>query len=142
MPFPRMDIELVGNVGKAPEMRYTPDAKQVVKLSLGVSRKWKADGGEQKQETSWFTVTCWGQLAEQVNRLAVGQQVLVKGYLKPDPTTGCPRIWTRADGTPGASYELTATEVWVSLFGKASGSTAVQPESAEYGDEPPPEIPF
>ncbi len=140
MPFPRQSVELVGNIGKEPEQRYTPSGQAVTQFSLAVSRQWKQDG-EDKKETIWVSVTCWQKLAELAAKLPKGAQVLVKGYFKPDPSTGGPRVWTRAsDGSAGASYELTASEVWLSLFSKGA-SGPMEPDEF-MGNGPIDEIPF
>jgi len=122
MPFPRQQIELVGNLGRDPEMRFTPTGQAVTQFSLAVTRQW-GQGDAKQKETIWVQVSTWDKLAETVAKeLSKGQQVLVKGYLKPDTQTGGPRVWARRDGTSGASFELTAQEVWKSVFGDHSAS--------------------
>jgi len=121
-------------------MRYTPQGAPVTQFSLASTRQWKQDG-EDKKETIWVNITTWGKMAENCANLKKGQMVFVKGYLKPDPNTGSPRVYSRNDGTAGASYDVTAQEVWLSLFGKQGSE---QPASAGAGDWPPSEedIPF
>lgn len=105
-------LTLVGNLGRDPEMRYTPNGKPVTTLSVATNRKWTKDDGTTGEETTWFRVSAWGRMAEVCNEhLAKGAAVLVEGTLKPDPQTGGPRIWTRQDGTAGASFEVTAHTV-------------------------------
>jgi len=135
MPFPRQALELVGNLGRDPEMRYTPQGAPVTKFSLAVTRQWKQNGAEQK-ETTWWTVTTWDKLAEATAQLHKGQQVLIKGYVKPDAATGGPRVYTRNDGSPGAVYEFTASEVWLSLFAAAGGRSGAEPTLEDYGPGP------
>ena len=102
-------ITVVGSLGNDPEMRYSPDGKPVVNLSVAANRKWTNADGTPGEETVWFQVSAWGKLAEVCNTyLAKGRQVLVAGRMKPDPETGGPHIWTRQDGTVGASYEVVA----------------------------------
>lgn len=142
MPFPRQQIQLVGNIGKEPESRFTPQGQQVLGFSLAVTREWDQDGTKHK-ETTWFQVTAWAKVAEQAGPiLHKGQQVLVVGRLKPDPVTGAPRLWTRQDGSAGSSFELVATEIWLSVYqGQAHG----QPAAGEpaYSDLPPEDdVPF
>ena len=68
---------LVGNLGRDPEMRYTPDGVPVTAFSLAVS-----DG--KKAEAVWFRISCWRGLAELTNKhLTKGQQVYVEGRLHP-----------------------------------------------------------
>lgn len=104
-------IIIVGNLGRDPEMRFTPGGQQVTNFSVATSRKYTASDGTQVNETIWFRVTTWGKLAETCNNyLKKGRKVLVEGRLNPDPNTGGPRIWEGKDG-PRASYEVTAGTV-------------------------------
>ncbi len=106
-------ITAVGYLGSDPEMRYMPDGTAVTSFSLATSKGWKDKAtGEPVKETTWFRVSVWGKRGENVNQyLARGSKCLVEGKLKPDPNTGSPRIWTRQDGTVGASFEITADNV-------------------------------
>lgn len=103
-------IILVGNLGRDPEMRYTPSGQAVCNLSVATNRVWNRDG-EQQKETVWFRVTVWGRQAESVNQyLRKGRAILVEGRMNPDEN-GNPRIWTSNDGQPRASFEVTAQTV-------------------------------
>jgi single-strand DNA-binding protein len=89
------------------------DGTAVTNFSCATNRKW-TDGatGEPTEETTWFRVSVWGKQAETVNQyLKKGRQVLVTGRLKPDPQTGGPKLWSRQDGTMGASFEIVANTV-------------------------------
>jgi len=100
-------LVLVGNLGKEPEMRYTPEGKPVTSFSVAVS-----DGFGDNKKTIWFKVTAWERQAETCAQyLHKGSKVLVEGRLQADKSTGGPRIWQRQDGTQGASFELTASLV-------------------------------
>jgi single-strand DNA-binding protein len=103
---------IVGNLGRDPEMRYTPGGQAVTNMSVATNRRYNDSNGQRVDETTWFRVSVWGNQAEAVNQyLQQGSRVLVEGRLNPDPETGGPRIWTRNDGTPGASFEITAWRV-------------------------------
>lgn len=73
-------IVLVGNLGRDPEMRYTPSGQPVTSFSLATNRRWSdRETGEQKEETTWFRVTVWGKQAEICNEyLRKGRTVLVE----------------------------------------------------------------
>lgn len=102
---------IVGNVGRDPEMRYTPTGQAVTSFSVASNRSYAKDGAQVK-ETIWFHVSAWGKLGENCKQyLEKGSSVLVEGRLNPDPATGNPRIWEKNDGTPSASYEVTAATV-------------------------------
>ena len=103
-------IIIVGNVGRDPEMRYTPSGQAVTSFSVATSRSYKSQGQPVK-ETIWFRVTCWGRQAEVAsNYVKKGQKVLVEGRLVADPS-GNPRTYTRSDGTTGTSFEITASNL-------------------------------
>ncbi len=104
-------IILVGNLGRDPEMRYTPSGQPVTNLSVATNRTYTDSSGTQVKETVWFRVSVWGKQAEACHQyLRKGRQVLVEGRLVADEN-GNPRVWTRQDGTPGASFEVTAQTV-------------------------------
>ncbi len=99
-------IIIIGNLGRDPEMRYTPDGNPVTSFSVATSRRFS-----EKEETTWFRVTVWGKQAESCNQyLHKGSKVLVEGRLRPD-SSGNPTVFQRKDGNWGASYEITAETV-------------------------------
>ena len=74
-----------GNLGKDPEMRYTPNGKAVTSFSMAINRKYTASSGERVQETEWVNCEAWGKLAEICNEyLRKGRKVLVVGRVKTD----------------------------------------------------------
>ena len=76
-------IIVIGNLGRDPEMRYTPNGQAVTSFSIASSRKHTTAVGEQREETEWFSCQAWGKLAETCNQyLTKGQQVYVEGRLK------------------------------------------------------------
>lgn len=112
---------IVGNLGRDPEMRYTPDGTPVTTLSIATNRKWNNTDGSQGEETTWFRVTAWKKTAESAAQyLTKGRQVMIEGQLTPDRATGGPKIWTRQDGTAGASFEVRADRI-VFLGGRSEG---------------------
>lgn len=106
-------IVIVGRLGRDPEMRYMPDGTAVTHINVATDRRWTDKAtGQPTQETTWFRVSVWGRQAESVNQyLSKGRLVLVEGRIRPDPQTGSPRIYTRQDGTAGASFEIFAETV-------------------------------
>jgi len=100
-------LVIQGNLTKEPEMRYTPAGKAVLDLSVAVDVGF----GEYK-ETQWWKVTVWGKTAESCNQyLHKGSGIIAQGEIKGDKETGNPRIWIGKDGTPHASFEMTAMTV-------------------------------
>ncbi|HVN54814.1 MAG TPA: single-stranded DNA-binding protein [Anaerolineaceae bacterium] len=105
-------IIIVGNLGRDPEMRFTPNGQAVTSFSVATSRQYTSNSGQQVKETIWFRVSAWGKLAETCNQyLKKGSKVLVEGRLTADPNTGNPRIYNRQDGTAGTSFEVSAATV-------------------------------
>ena len=106
-------IIIIGNLGRDPEMRYMPDGTAVTSFSVATSRRWSDKGsGQMKDETTWFRVSVWGRQAETANQyLSRGKKVLVEGRLRVDSQTGGPSVFTRQDGTVGASFEIIADTV-------------------------------
>jgi single-strand DNA-binding protein len=68
-------VQLMGNLGKTPETRFTPTGHKVCSFTLAVNRRWKNREGEMKESTDWFNVVAWGRLGE------ICQQYLHKGSL-------------------------------------------------------------
>jgi single-strand DNA-binding protein len=141
-------IVIVGNLGRDPEMRYTPSGQAVTNFSVATSRKWNDGNGQTREETTWFRVSVWGKLAEVCNQyLSKGRQVLVEGRLTVDPQTGGPRVWQAQDGSYRASYEISALEVKF-LGGRGDSTAAYENGSSASAIEHQPagitedEIPF
>ncbi len=134
-------IELIGNLGRDPEMRYLPDGRPVTTLSVATNRTYTDQSGQQVKETAWFRVSVFGKMAEACAQyLAKGRPVFVEGRLQHDKQTGGPRIWTRNDGTPGASFEVIATVIKFLPSGRAEAGAPAETEEFEgvpdtYGDE-------
>lgn len=136
-------IILVGNLGRDPEMRYTPSGQAVTNLSVATNRRYTTSNGEQVEETIWFRVSVWGRQAETVNQyMSKGRQVLVEGRLVPDEN-GNPRIWNRQDGTPAASFEVNALNVRF-LGGRGDGGSGPDSDMGDFAGAPETEdeIPF
>jgi single-strand DNA-binding protein len=105
-------VILVGNLGRDPEMRYTPAGQPVTNFSIAVNDDYTNNNGERIKRTIWVRVSAWGKQAENCNQyLKKGSKVLVEGRLTADAATGGPRIWTKQDGTSGSSFEVSAQTV-------------------------------
>ncbi len=76
-------IMLIGNLGRDPELSYTPSGSAVTKFSVAVSRRWtEKASGERKEETQWFNVVAWEKLAETCNQyLRKGSKVYLEGRM-------------------------------------------------------------
>ncbi len=99
-------ITLIGNLGRDPEMRYTPSGTAVTNFSVATSRSWTGQDGQRQDRTVWFRVAAWERLAETCNQyLTKGQRVLVVGEME-EPST-----WTDREGNTRASLEVRARTV-------------------------------
>lgn len=103
-------ITIVGNLGRDPETRYTPNGRMNVALNVAVSHRFRDSSGQQQDRTNWFRVTAWGTLAESLDRLAQngwlakGRQVYVAGRFEA-------REYTGNDGVQRTSLDINANEV-------------------------------
>ena len=95
----------IGNVGRDPEMRYTPNGNAVTSFSVATGRTYTTREGERREETEWFTVTAWSRLAETCNQYVVkGMRVYVEGRLKSSS-------WVGNDGQTRFRNEIIANEI-------------------------------
>jgi len=119
---------IIGNLGRDPVMRYTPNGKAVTDFTVAVNNRYQEEG-EWKDKTTWFRVTCWDRLAETSNQyLKKGSKVFVSGRI--DVST-----WTDKQGETRATLELTAREVKFLSgredVGDSSGSSVVAAHDEE-----------
>jgi single-strand DNA-binding protein len=136
-------IIVVGNLGRDPEMRYTPSGQAVTSFSVATSRGYTNSGGQQVKETTWFKINVWGKQAESCNQyLKKGSKVIVEGRLQADPNTGGPRIWNRQDGTAAASFEIVASTVRFLSSKSETDSSGTAEEDAPQHAISEDEIPF
>lgn len=134
-------IIIVGNLGRDPEMRFTPSGQAVTNFSVATSRQYTGNDGQLVKETIWFRISSWGKTAETCNQyLHKGSKVLVEGRLIPDKETGGPKVFSRQDGTSGSSYEVSASTVrFLSSRGEDDGGAApgdTAPHTDDAGDIP------
>jgi len=131
-------IIIVGNVGRDPEMRYTPSGQAVTSFSVATNRQYTNNNGETVKETIWFRVSAWGKTGETCNQyLKKGSKVLVEGRLTADPATGGPRIWQAQDGASRASFEVSAGTVrFLSSRSETEGAGTGSAPVAEEGGAP------
>jgi single-strand DNA-binding protein len=98
-------VLLIGNLGKDPEMKYTPQGTAITTFSLAVSRNRKSPEGQAIDETEWFRVVAWERLAETCNEyLHKGSKVYIEGRLQT-------RKWTAQDGQERQMVEVVAQEM-------------------------------
>lgn len=76
-------VQLIGNLTRDPELRYTPKGTAVAEISIAINRVWNNDAGEKQEETTFVDVTLWGRQAELAQQyLGKGQPVYIEGRLQ------------------------------------------------------------
>lgn len=118
---------VIGNVGRDPEMRYTPSGSAVTSFSVATGRSYTTRDGERHEETEWFRVTAWNRLAETCNQFVVkGMKVYVEGRLKSDS-------WVGNDGQTRFRNEIIAQQVTFLSRPQGGGEPGGYPEDGGYG---------
>jgi single-strand DNA-binding protein len=108
--MPDNSVTLVGNVTRDPELRFTPSGQAVATFGLAVNRRWQnRQSNEWEEQTSFFDVKCWAQMAENVGEsLHRGARVVVSGRLEQ-------RSWETEQGDKRSKVEVVADEIAPSL---------------------------
>lgn len=98
-------VILVGNLGKDPEVRYTPSGQPVANFNLATSESWTDKQGQRQERTEWHRIVVWGKQAELCGEyLAKGRMVYIEGKLQT-------RQWDDRDGNKRYTTEVQATQV-------------------------------
>ena len=124
-------VILIGNLGRDPEVRYTPGGAAVCNVTLATSRKWKnKDGSGDVEETEWHRVVFYDRLAEIAGEyLKKGRSVYVEGRLKT-------RKWTDKDGVEKYTTEVIADNMQM-LGGRDDGERTAPPVQRQAPKPPP-----
>ncbi len=103
-------VELIGNVTRDPELRFTPSGAAVANFGLAVNRRWmNRKTNEWEEDVSFFDVVCWRELAENCTEsLTKGTRVMVSGRLDQ-------RSWDTQEGEKRSKVEVVADEIGPSL---------------------------
>lgn len=117
-------VQIIGHLGRDPEMRYTPSGRPVTTFTVAVSRSWNTVDGERHNETEWFNVVAWGNLAEICKQyLTKGQQVYIEGRLQT-------RRWDDKEGVKHTSVEVVANEMMMLGERRDHNNQSQQPSDA------------
>jgi single-strand DNA-binding protein len=117
-------VMIIGNLGRDPEMRYTPSGQPVTQFTVAVNRNYKNQAGEWQEETEWFRIVAWGPLAERTAEyMRKGRKVYIEGRLQT-------RQWEGQDGQKRYTTELVASTV-----------TPLDPRPRDDAGGPPPDEP-
>jgi len=98
-------IQIIGRLGRDPEMRYTSQGTPVTNFSVATGGKWTDRNGNERDDTEWFRVEAWDRLGETCNEyLAKGREVYVEGRIKT-------RRYTDRDGNERTAVEVVANNI-------------------------------
>ena len=104
-------VIIVGRLGNDPILRFTPSGQAICNISVATDHSYTDKSGTKVKQVTWFKVATFNKTAENVNQyLKKGSMVLVEGRMNSDEN-GNPKVWTRQDGSPATSYEVSAQVV-------------------------------
>ena len=119
-------VILVGNLGRDPELRYTPGGQPVANFSIATSESWnKKDGSGKEERTEWHRIVAWGRTAELCAQyLAKGRTVYIEGRLQT-------REWENKEGQKQRTTEVIA--ISVQFIGGGGGAGGAAPRVGQAG---------
>jgi single-strand DNA-binding protein len=107
---------IIGNLGKDPELKYTPQGKTVCNFSVATSESWKDASGQKQEKTEWHNILCWGKTAELAGQyLKKGRSCYIEGKIQT-------RSWDDKDGQKRYKTEIEAQNITFLGGDKSSGS--------------------
>lgn len=115
-------VQLIGNLTRDPELRYTPAGNAVCTFGLATNRSWTTDAGEKREEVDFHRIVAWNKLAELCSQFLVkGRKVYVEGRLST-------RNWTAQDGTQKSTTEVVIDDMI--LLDKQGSSAGAAPDES------------
>lgn len=119
-------VELIGNVTRDPEVRYTPSGKAVATFSIATNRTWRTDAGENKEEVEFHRIVAWDKLAETIGQyVKKGNPLYVEGRIQT-------RKWKDKE-----EQERTTTEIVINsmiMLGSKSGNAGSIDVPDDFGE--------
>ncbi len=130
-------VILIGNLGKDPEVRYTPGGQAVANFTIATNENWTDKQGQKQERTEWHRIVVWGKAAENCGEyLSKGRQVYIEGRLQT-------REWINKEGQKQYTTEVVANPVGGVIFlsggtggGRGAGRGGGAP-SDDFGGPPP-----
>ena len=121
-------VQLIGNLTRDPELRYTPNGKAVVTFSIATNRGWTTESGEKRDEVDFHRVVAWNKLAEICSQfLTKGRKVYVEGRL-------ATRNWTGQDGQQKSTTEVVIDDM-ILLDGRSGSGGGASHDGSSHGDD-------
>ncbi len=125
---------LIGNLGKDPELKYTPSGKAVATFSLATTERWTGQDGQKNESTTWHNIVAWGKQAEVIKEyLSKGRQIYIEGRI-------VNRSYDDKDGNKRYISEI-VVQNFQFLGTKGGGGGGPQQEAAESGPSDIPPMP-
>ena len=126
-------VQLIGNLTRDPELRYTPTGAAVCTFSVATNRQWATDSGDKKEEAEFHRIVAWNKLAEICSQLlSKGRRVYIEGRL-------ATRSWQGQDGQQRQTTEIVASDMIIldnKGFGASGGGEGIDvPEDIELAPE-------
>lgn len=120
-------VQLIGNLTRDPELRYTPNGNAVCSFGLATGRSWTMESGEKREETDFHRIVSWNKLAELCSQLLTkGRKVYVEGRLST-------RSWTGKDGNQRQTTEVVINDMII-LDSKRPATQATVTEEKTTGE--------
>ena len=123
-------VQLIGNLTRDPELRYTPQGTGVCTFGLATNRSWTTDNGDKKEEAEFHKIVAWNKLGELCSQLLTkGRKVYVEGRLST-------RSWTGQDGVAKTTTEIVIDDMII-LDSRKEGveSASSVDKDMSYGEE-------
>lgn len=118
-------VQLIGNLTRDPELRYTPQGTAVVTIGLATNRGWTTESGEKKEEVEYHRIIAWNKLAELCSQLLTkGRKIYVEGRLST-------RSWTAQDGQQKSLTEIVIDDMIILDSRKEGGAPRDEFESQD-----------
>lgn len=119
-------VQLIGNLTRDPELRYTPQGTAVCTIGLATNRSWTTDSGDKKEEVEYHKIIAWNKLAELCSQLlSKGRKIYVEGRLST-------RSWTAQDGAQKSTTEIVIDDMIILDSRRDQNSES---QDMSYGDE-------
>jgi single-strand DNA-binding protein len=123
-------IIIIGNLGRDPELRYTPQGAAVCSFSMATNEKRRDKIGERQDTTTWFKVTLWRERAETAAKyLTKGSPVYIEGRLRIEE-------WTDRDNNNRYTLDVQATDMQFISAGRGEGGGGDHSGGAHHEEEP------